>query len=206
MVNGEVKMAKRGRPPKNQPVLPEGIDINTLYEMLKKLVEEKSVAEKPKPKPKPKGKPVKKTAVPKKTKPKPVKVATAVPVENPPTVNSPTNKNDFANCIAPSRKSQEYQEGQKITKDGKEYTISRKVQWEPKSEPNKFKDSAALAKKEKLNYPEPTLRRDPAQKYPFKCDFCGETVMIYEGEHPGDESLFRCDGCITGRRKKRGRH
>jgi DNA-directed RNA polymerase subunit RPC12/RpoP len=104
------------------------------------------------------------------------------------------------NCIAPARNPQQRQPGQKIEKNGKTYTLSRKVEFEPPEGKNKFKDSGRLVAHEKLNYPDPSPRRDPAKQIEYVCDRCNRKVLLYPNQGPAEDMLYYCDKCLSRRK------
>lgn len=118
------------------------------------------------------------------------------PIISPPTVPK--------GCVAPARdpNKQGRQPGEKIEKDGKTYTVSRRTEWTPPTEGNKFKDSGRLVAHEKLKYPERSDRRDPAQQIKYICDRCHDVVWLYPGQGPSEEMIYYCDQCLSRNRRR----
>jgi hypothetical protein len=103
----------------------------------------------------------------------------------PNTVSTKGNKTSEANRV--------------VGTDGKEHTKSREVGWSP---PEKIVFADYGVAKQKLNYPEPTQRRPPAQTIRQICKGCRKEFDVYPSQINGvtgtdDGVTFKCNRCAA---------
>lgn len=144
---------------------------------------------------------------PKTTKTKTVKTVKTTKKESPkpPPSPSPANNNSnsgFTSCIAPS-KSTSGPTKKTVSKGGKEYTVSRKVEWAPPEGKNKFKDKVSYAPRDlDLQYPERSERRDPVEQITYICYQCDKKELLYPGQGPDEDMLYTCTRCAKKNRPR----
>lgn len=172
--------------------------INLLTPLLQSQKETKSAS------PKKRGRPAKQKDTPPKVKPTPkAKVAPQV-IKSPPIPPTKIEEEEkLPEGVA--RLKRKAIGGEKIVRNGKEYTVMTKQPINVGQFKNTFKDNGKLVAHEKLNYPEHTEAREPAVKEVYICDHCGGEVELYPSEatFTGADSLFKCDDCILGKNKKK---
>lgn len=201
-----VKKETRGRPRKNNPptIIPSDVkrlleegNVEAAKEALEKINTFKTVKKKKTTK---KTTAKKKTTKPKTTrKPKVQEEPQSAPQQNVAQARPGFSKDAITgkainNIVSP---------GQYTGKSDGYKSVCYPVPWTAPRGENKFKDSTALASRDRgLRYPERSDRRPPAELVDIQCD-CGRWEKIYPSmaeAHSG--TSFLCDACHKSRQVK----